>query len=645
MTITIPSQGLTDHALSDVVVKGAEVSFAIPGIPGDPRFAGRLTAEGTKISGTFTQGGQSFPFELDRAGDRGAAAQRTLEGFAEFVEESRKKWEVPGLAVAVVSGDAVVFAAGFGHRDVERGLPVTPKTLFAIGSTTKAFTTFTLGTLVDEGKLDWDAPVQKYLPTFQLEDPEIARRITLRDLVTHRSGLPRHDALWYNDTTSTRAEIVARLAHLEATADLRARFQYNNLMYLAAGYVLEVVTGKSWEDNVRERIFTPLGMSGSNFSVLTSQETDDFALPYSERDDQVRRIAFRRIDLVGPAGSINSNLDDMARWLSCNLNRGRSGDRKLIQAATLADIHAPQMVSDRTSDRPDISPASYGLGWVIDTYRGHLRVHHGGGIDGFITKVTLFPNDKIGIVVFANRDGTPLPELLSRHAADRLLELDAIPWSDDAFKREVAALEAQKKGKEAKKKARVEGTRPARALADYAGAYEHAGYGRLVIGTAENGLTATYNGMTAPLEHWHYEVFRGLAAGDETALEDRLLRFDTDMDGNVATLRTVMEPALGEVAFTRIPDPELSDPDYLRLCTGTYEVEGQRATVTLEGARLVVTIPGQPVHQLVPALNRSFTIKGLPAYKVTFLIEEGEVRACLLDQPNGLFRAERIESE
>jgi len=196
---------------------------------------------------------------------------------------------VPGLALAVVKNKEAIFLKGYGLRDVENKLPMTPDTLLAIGSTTKAFTTFALARLVDEGKMSWDEPVRSYIPWFKLSDPVISERITPRDLVTHRSGLPRHDLLWYNNYRASREELVRRLAYLQFTADLRERFQYNNLMFLTAGYLLEVLSGKPWEDSVRELVLEPLGMTRTNFSVAVSQQDKDYAQPYLYRDSKIEK--------------------------------------------------------------------------------------------------------------------------------------------------------------------------------------------------------------------------------------------------------------------------------------------------------------------------------------------------------------------
>ncbi|MGB9836378.1 MAG: serine hydrolase domain-containing protein, partial [Candidatus Saccharicenans sp.] len=306
--ISIPIQKAKDLPLTDIKISDSEISFAIAGVPGNPVFKGKLDESGQKLSGNFTQSGQTFPFNLTRGEDPVAKAKKTLEGMDATINKALADLKVPGLALAVVKDKEVIFLKGYGYRDVENKLPMTPDTLLAIGSATKAFTTFSLARLVDEGKLDWDKPVRNYIPWFKLSDPGITERITPRDLVTHRSGLPRHDLLWYNNYQASREELVRRLAYLQFTADLREKFQYNNLMFLTAGYLLETLTGKTWEQAVRELALEPLQMKRTNFSVADSQKDQDFALPYDYRQKKIEKIPFRNITNMGPAGSINSSV-------------------------------------------------------------------------------------------------------------------------------------------------------------------------------------------------------------------------------------------------------------------------------------------------------------------------------------------------
>jgi CubicO group peptidase (beta-lactamase class C family) len=572
----------------------------------------------------------------------GETPPEPLEDFDEFVTAAMKEWNVPGAAIAIVHSNHVVIAKGYGFRDVERKLPVTSNTLFAIGSTTKAFTTFLMGTLVDEGKLAWDKPVREFLPEFRLSDPRTTELITPRDLVTHRSGLPRHDLVWYNNTTSTREEVVQRLAHLEATETLRAKFQYNNLMYLAAGHLVEHVTGKSWEANVRERILRPLNMTNSNFSVRESTNTADFALPYEEKEERVRDIAFRNIDLVGPAGSINSSVAEMSRWLLVNLNKGKFGKQQLIQPSTLADIHSPQMPMGVSPERPEISQPVYTLGWAIQSYRGHRRLSHGGGIDGFITHVTVLPDDQLGVVVFANLNKTSLPGVLANHTLDRALNLKAIDWKAEALTRRKKSKESDREAKTTKQSARKTGTKPSHQREDYVGTYEHPGYGELAVNLRSNEFVAVINAMSIPLEHWHYDVFNAVENGADEIVANKKFNFATDENGNISSVALRFDGAAKEILFTKKVDPRLSDTNYIARFVGEYDLSGYSMNVSLSGDNLRLDIPGERQYQLVPNLDGGFTLKEQSQFSLKFAADEQDkTTAALLHRPEGVVTAKR----
>lgn len=644
--ISIPAQNLRRIELTGFEREGRQIRFAIaptPGIPGNPKFDGEVTPDGEQIQGTFEQSAMQFPFTLERGPDAVERAQNALQGFGRVARKAREAFNVPGLAISVVVGGKVVFSEGYGYRDLEDQLPMTPDTLFAVGSTTKAMTATLLGTLVDEGKLDWDAPVREYLPRFSLADPMISPRVTVRDLLTHRTGLPRHDAVWYNDNEITREEMVAALEHLPMAADLREKFIYNNLMFVTAGHVAEQITGESWEELLRERLFEPIGMERSNFSVETSKQDPDHALPYRENDEgELERIPFRPLDKVGPAGSVNSSVDEMSRWVAFNLLRGKAGGQTLIEGATLQEIHSPQMALQAAPERKDISSPSYGMGWFVRTYRGHRQIYHGGGIDGFVTSVTMFPDEELGIVAFDNR-GSGLAELLSRHAADRVLGLDRIDWIGDAVKQRQKAEQAQEDAKARQRDERVEGTKPSRPVEAFAGVYEHPGYGQLEIDHRDGGLVLRFNGIETPLEHWHYDVWSGAETDGDATFEGQKLIFRSNLDGAVAAVESRMEPMVDPITFERIPDPKLSDPEFLERLTGTYTMAvGTPVEVGLSAEGLTLTVPGQPTYTLVPDLGGRFTLKDYPAIQVSFeLGEEGRATTVRLHQPQGTFEATR----
>ena len=642
--VTIPLQNARNLPLEGIAVDGTKVTFAIKDVPGAPAFKGEFSPDGLKITGQMTQGGQPFPFSVTKeAVDPAAKAAAALEGFDKVAEEGLKALKVPGLAIAVIKDDKVVYARGFGYKDVETKLPVTPDTIFAIGSSSKAFTVFALGKLVDEGKVEWDKPVRNYIPWFRLYDQSAGERLTVRDLVMHDSGLPRHDLVWYNNQKVTREELVRRLPYLQPSADLREKWQYNNLMYLTAGYLVEQLTGKRWEDAVRSLVFEPLGMKRANFSVLESQKDADFSFPYVTDDKGIKKIPFRDITIIGPAGSINASVNEMARWAIVHLNNGKSGGAQLINTATVADMHTSHVALGVESTTPEILAEAYGMGWFTDVYRGHRRYHHGGNIDGFSAMVSLLPNDGLGFVVLTNKNGTGLTELLIRTAIDRVLGLEAVDWIGDAAKRQAEGEAVGKKAEEKKATRRRPGTVPAHKLDEYAGDYRHPGYGDLKVTLKGSQLGFIYNSIATPLAHWHYETFNGGKAEDP-AFEDMKLTFRTDVNGNVVGIAIPFEPSLDDIYFDKKPDARLSDPAYLKSLVGAYTLASQTVTVSLKGNGLTIYVPGQPVYDLVPEVGGEFSLKQAKIIRVRFQEDaKAQVTGVEVSQPGGVFEYKRTK--
>ncbi len=640
--ISIPLQKAKDLPLINISLEGKDVSFVISEVPGNPTFKGILSDDGTKITGDFTQNKQTFPFTLNREASPVARAKEAIAGFEEIVERGLKSLNNPGVAVAIVKDDEVIFSEGFGYRDVENKVPMTADTLLAIGSSSKAFTTFTMGTLVDAGKLEWNTPVREYIPWFRLYDPFASERLTPRDLVTHRSGLPRHDLMWYNNYTASCEEFVRRLAHLKPSADLREKFQYNNLMFLTAGYLIEVLTEKKWEEAVRSRVLNPLEMKRTNFSVNDSQKDDDHALPYREYKDNIEKIPFRDITNIGPAGSINSSVNEMSHWLIVHLNQGKYKGKQIINPQTIEDMHTAYMPTGGTPTVPEITPGDYALGWFLDTYRGHRRVHHGGNIDGFSAQVCLLPDDELGIVALTNKNGSPLPELLIRHASDLILGAETKDWIGETTERIAKGKEMREEAEEKKATRRMPGTHPAHTLEEYTGDYTHPGYGELKVYLEEGQLAFTFNDIITPIEHWHYETFNAKRADDPT-FEDTKLTFRTNVNGLVSALEVPLEPTLEEIIFTKKPDAKYFNAAYLLKFVGKYNLLDDTFTVSLKGDSLTLIIPGQPEYDLVPVLGDEFVLKQVKIISLKFKTDdEDNVIAVELIQPNGIFEAERI---
>ena len=487
-------------------------------------------------------------------------ATAQLAGFEDDVRAVLQDGKVPGAAVIILKDDKVLLSQGFGKRNVAENLEVTPRTLFPIGSSSKAFTAAAIAMLVEEGKLEWDTPVRHYLPTFQLHDHFASERITVRDFLCHRSGLPRHEFLWYG-SDMTRKEMVERLAYLEPNVDFRARYQYNNLMYATAGYLIELVTGQTWEEFVATRIFKPLGMSSSNTAVEASQKTDDYALPYEEKKDSIEEVPFyTKFQAMGPAGSISTNLEDIEHWLRFQLNEGKHGETQLLAAEQVAQNHTPQMVVPRGQDipmnkYPEIANWCYGQGWSVGSYRGHSMVQHGGSIDGFMAEVALLPDDHIAVAVFTNRGSTFAPFIITFLACDRLLGAEKTDWNGRLLK-ELADLKAQTEEQLAemqKAEPAIPNTHPSHALDAYCGRYENPGYGVVTISQVEDSLQFTYNDIPSSLTHVHYDIFEW----DFERFEFKTrVSFATDEKGDIESLAVKLEPTVKAQVFTRVPDKE-----------------------------------------------------------------------------------------
>lgn len=567
-------------------------------------------------------------------------ATTQLQGFDDFINATIQEWQLPGLAIAIVKDGEVIFSQGFGKRDVAQNLDVTPNTLFPIASCTKAFTATALGLLVDEGKLEWDIPVRTYLPAFKLHDPVASERMTPRDLLTHRSGLPRHDRAWYNSPLS-RQEIFDRLQYLEPSQDFRNLWQYQNLMYMTAGYLLEKVSGQTWEEFVQQRIFAPLGMTASNFSIADTKSRADFSLPYDDVNDQVQEIDFyERQQAIGPAGSIISSVEDMSKWLLFQLNKGKVGDQQIIAESQLAQIHTPQMVIPDPRRYIELSPASYALGWMVMTYRGHLLLQHSGGIDGFSSLTTCLPDDNIGIVILSNKDGCPVHTVVTYNACDRLLGLDEIGWNERIGKEYREVIDALKKGIEPNFDDRVPDTQPSHDLDAYTGEFEHPGYGTVTVRREGEQLRLTLNKLDAPLTHFHYDIFLAVV---ERFFFSSKVHFFIGPKGEIESLSIALEPAVKEITFKRAASKEMQERSFLEQFVGDYEVLSLICTVALRGEKtLYLTVPGQPDYELLPYQGTAFQIKGHAGFSIEFKRnEQGTVTDAVLTQPQGTVTAKR----
>jgi CubicO group peptidase (beta-lactamase class C family) len=566
-----------------------------------------------------------------------------LQGLDDLAAQAMKQWNVPGLAIAVVQDGKVIYAKGYGYRDIENKLPVTPDTLFAIGSISKSFTTLAFAILNDEGKVDWDKPVRDYLPEFKLYDPVASERVTPRDMFSHRTGMPRHDLVWFTSDFS-REDLVHRLGYLKPSKDFRSAYQYNNFTIMTMGYLEGKITGLGWEGLIKKDIFTPLGMNHSDFSVLDIVKSDNRALPYELKKDVVTSVPYHNIDAVGPAGSINSSVDDMSHYLAFQLGDGTYGGKRIVSENNLRMMHSPQTP---VADAPpgvgfkEIGHFAYGLTWVVTSYRGHNLVWHNGGIDGFYALLSMLPEDHMGVVILTNMPDQQAPETLAYNVYDRLLGLDQISWLERFKERDAKAKATQEEAKKTKDSDRKLGTHPSHDLKDYVGNYEHPGYGLIKVGLQGDALELSLNKVGPyPLENFHYDIF-DFPEDSGHRLAGVRFQFHMNKKGDIDSISAALEPALQEdIVFTRAAEP--LSPTVLQTLVGDYLLGEMKASVSLAGDSLHLSLPGQPLYELIPIKDLNFDVKGMAGFSAEFKKDAtGKITEAVFSQPNGVFTAKR----
>ena len=476
-----------------------------------------------------------------------------------WVASSMKAFDVPGMAVAIVKDNKVVIAKGYGVRKLGDPTPADEFTMFAIGSNTKAFTTAALATLVDEGKLSWDDPVYQRLPGFVMYDPYVSHEMTIRDLLTHRSGmgLGEGDLLFWPHSTYTRNEIIYKLRFMKPASSFRSKFDYDNLLYMTAGQIVPAVTGTSWDDYIRQRIFAPLGMNHSTVSSKDFKPGDDYASPHSRVDGKLQVIPLEDLDNVGPAGSINSCAADMAKWVQLQLNRGKFADRDghLFTGQRSKEMWTPQTILPTGDAPPSLAAlkanfSDYALGWFLRDYKGRKLVGHTGGVGGFVSRVMLVPEENLGVVVLTNAEEGGAFDSILYHVLDHYFHLPPTDWIA-AYKtvkdqEEKDAAEIMKKAEGA----RAVNSKPSLPLEKYAGAYNDAWYGPITIKLENGGLVINFDhtpGMVGDLQFWQYDTFK--AHWRTRTIEDAFVMFSLNADGSIESARMAAVSPLADFSF------------------------------------------------------------------------------------------------
>lgn len=567
--------------------------------------------------------------------------EKQLKGFDAYVENTLKAMNAPSVAIAIVKNGKIVYAKGYGYRDVEKKLPADENTLYAIGSSTKAFTSTSIGILVDEGKLEWEKPVINYMPEFKLKDDYITQHITTVDMLSHRTGLPRHDFVWlYNK--GTRKEMLERMQYFDFSAGFRQTFQYNNFMFMAAGYMIEKISGETWETFVKEHILTPLKMDHTFYTNANMFKTENYAEPYIYNNDSLTKMDFFDFDEIGmaPAGAIKSNVLDMGNWLIMNLNGGTFDGKEIIKKATLEELQSPQMVVGGISSLAEYTFSAYGMGWFLDTYRGHLRVSHGGNINGFTAEVALYPRDSIGLVVLVNQNNSSVNGVLRNVIFDRLSGMSDIDWTT-RVKTQLDKQKTATKGVDEEDMYMKKNTKPSHDLKDYAGIYSNQGYGTPEITLNGDTLYIKYGGDPAPLKHYHYDVF----SYNDKFGNDWKIQFLMNQHGDIDRIQESLQSGVDDIIFTKKIQAMEIKPTDLHKYVGEYDFGPAQGKIWLkDDTLLMASVPGQPDYELIPLKPNEFSLKIAPDIHFIFTEDSnGKITELASVQPNGTFKAKKIK--
>jgi len=436
--------------------------------------------------------------------------QKKFPQIDRYIDSLMKDWNIPGLALGIVYKDQLIYARGYGYRDLENKLPVESTTIFPIASNTKLFTATAACMLVGEGKLDFDKPVRTYLPSLHFYNDELDAKITLRDMLSHRTGLPRYDGIW-EASPFNRKEVIEKIVYMKPALGFREGYIYNNIMFAAAGTVMESIMNMRWEDIIRTKIFQPLQMNASCFTNEDMKRTGNFAYAYFEPDSsrKLQKIIFEaQSEAVGAAGIIKSNIDDMSHWMIAQLNEGNYKQQKAIPAAAIRQTLVPNNIAEKEMKWEELSNPLYCLGRIVETYKGYKIATHTGSIDGYYSNLTFIPAEHLSIFMVHN--SAPAGNIRSMMAfpiLDRLLGLSQTPWSERYMKDYLTEKAASKKIKDSINAGQLQHTVPSHALKEYAGKYVNPVYGELIIEWQQDQLILSFRKQKSMLHHFHYDQF------------------------------------------------------------------------------------------------------------------------------------------
>ena len=473
-----------------------------------------------------------------------ASQDAPIDGFDGFVTSAMKQWKVPGLALAIVKDDKIVYAKGYGLREINKPGKVDDRTLFAIASNSKAFTCAALSILVDEKKLAWQDKVSDILPWFHLHDPLATRDLRVIDLVVHRVGLPQFggDHLWIGSTMQRR-ELLERIRHQKLIAPFRSAFHYQNILYTAAGEIIPAKTGKSWTEFVTSRIFKPLKMNDSRTSVDELKSLDNVATPHEIRDGEMTTMDFDQVDSIKAAAGINSNVRDVAQWLRLHLANGKIGDTQILSSGSVHEMQQSKNPLGVSAGRTRVLGThyrSYGLGWFTEDYKGRKLVSHGGALTGMISQTLFVPEENLGVVVLTNMAMNSLTTVLSRRIVDHYLQVEGTDWNQLYLGFQRSAKQRAASTEQKIQASRQQGTNPSLALKSYTGTFHNPVPGKASVTIKDGKLYFYYNARHhGYLSHWHHDTFRIRWINNIMDMDEKaFVRFELDEQGEAQQLHT-----------------------------------------------------------------------------------------------------------
>ncbi|MBC7829485.1 MAG: serine hydrolase [Chitinophagaceae bacterium] len=427
-----------------------------------------------------------------------------------YIDSLMKTWNIPGLALGIVYGDQLIYGKGYGYRDLENKLPVQTATIFPIASNTKLFTATTACMLAMEGKLSLDKPAKTYMPSLNFFNDELNAKVTLRDMLSHRTGLPTYNGIWVASPYS-RKETVEKVIYMKPQLGFREGYIYNNMMFAASGAVMENITGDSWEVITRKRIFQPLEMNSSFFTNEEMQKTGNFAHAYFEPDStrNLKRVTYiAQSEALGPAGTIKSNIEDMSHWMIMQLNKGKYKGRQVVPDSVINETLIPNNIADREGRWNEVSNSLYGLGRIVQTYKGYKITMHTGSIDGYYSNLTFIPSEKLAVFVVHNSQPAGiLRSVLAFLIIDRLLNISRTNWSERYMSIYLKDKADDIKNKDSIRATAVKNTVPSHSLKDFAGTYYNPIYGDMNIELDDNYLFLVFRKQRSPLLHFHFDQF------------------------------------------------------------------------------------------------------------------------------------------